>query len=71
VADAIEGGEEIVVLIRGGLEADVALAELGAGDDLGLQFVVLAEKKMLADADFAAGTNQASPIVGLSGELAG
>jgi len=71
VADAIEGGEEVFVLISGGLEADVALAEFGAGDDLGLQFVVFAEIKMFADANFAAGTNQAFPVVGLSRELAG
>ncbi len=71
VADAIENAEEVFVPISGGIEADVALAEFGAGDDFGVQFVVLAEKKMFADADFTAGTNQAFPFVWLSGELAG
>jgi len=73
VADAIESGEEIVHGLNDalGLEADLALAEFGAGQDLGLQFVLLAEEEAFADTDFAAGANQAFPIVGIGGELAG
>jgi hypothetical protein len=71
MADAIEGSEEIVRGLKGGLEADTALAELGAGEDFSLQFVFLAEEQALADADFAAGTNQAFPIVGIGRELPG
>ncbi len=74
VADAIEGGEESVHALNG-LKADAALAEFGAGQDLGLKFfeiaIVLAEEQSLADAYFAAGANQAFPIVGIGGELAG
>ncbi len=69
MADAIENREEIVLALE--VEADVALAEFGAGEDLGLQFVVLAEEDAFADADLAAGANQAFPIVGIGGELAG
>jgi len=79
VADAIEGGEEIIVILER-LEAEVALAELGARQDLGLQvvglqviglqFILLAEEKAFADSDFAPGAHQALPIVGLGGELA-
>jgi hypothetical protein len=36
-----------------------------------LQFVFLAKEQALADADFAAGANQAFPIVGIGGELVG
>ena len=55
------------------LKADAAQAEFRAGENLGLQFVEipLAEEQALADADLAAGANQALPIVGLGGELAG
>ncbi len=67
VADAVKGSEEI----DDGLKTDAAQAEFRAGEDLGLQFIPLAEKQAFADADFAAGPNQAFPIVGLGGELAG
>jgi hypothetical protein len=78
VADAIECGEEIVHALdfaldhtfAGGLEADVAFAELGAREDFGLQFVLLSEEEAFADADLAAGANQAFPIIGVGGELA-
>ena len=66
MADAVEHVVKI-----GGLKsidrakADLALAEFSAGDDFGWQFVILAEEQALADADFAAGTNQAFPVVGL------
>jgi hypothetical protein len=67
VADAVESSEEI----DHGLKTDAAQAEFRAGQDLGLQFIPLAEKQAFADADLAAGPNQAFPIVGLGGELAG
>jgi hypothetical protein len=59
VADRFHACEEVVH--RG--ETDVALAKLAAGDDLGLEFVVVAEEKMLADSDFAAWTDKAFPII--------
>ena len=65
VADAIEGGEEICDR----LEADAALAKFSASQDLGLQFVAFAEEQAFADADLAAGTDQAFPIVGVGGKL--
>jgi hypothetical protein len=75
VADAIEESEEIVWIgvVRSveRLEADAALSEFGAGEDLGLQIIVLSEEEAFADADLAAGANQALPIVGVGGELAG
>jgi hypothetical protein len=40
VADAVENVEKI----GDRLKADAAFAELGAGEDLSLQFIVLAEK---------------------------
>lgn len=52
------------------MKADVALAEGSAGDDFGLEIVVLAEEELLAEIDFAAGANQALPIVWLGGKLA-
>ena len=75
VADAIECGEKIIVILEG-LKADNALAELSARQNLGLKFsglrfVLLAEEEAFADADFAAGTNQALPVVGIGCELAG
>lgn len=74
VADAIEGGEEVVHALNG-LKADAALAEFGAGQDIGLKFseiaIVLAEEQSFTDAYFAAGANQAFPIVGIGGKLAG
>ena len=70
VADAIEGGEEIVAAVKDLLEADAAFAEIGAGQDLGLQFVLRAEEEAFSYADLAAGANQAFPIIGNSRELA-
>jgi hypothetical protein len=69
VADAIEHGEEIADWLK----ADAALAELCSGENLGLQVagVPVAEKQAFADADLAARANQAFPIVGIGGELAG
>ncbi len=66
VADAIEGGEEICDR----LEADAALAKFCARQNFGLQFVMVAEEEVLAYADFAAGTDEAFPVIGLGGELA-
>lgn len=49
----------------------MALAECCSRDDLGLEFVVLAEIKMLADGDLAAGADEAFPVVRILAELAG
>ena len=53
VADAIEGGKESVHALNG-LKADAALAEFGAGEDIGLKFfeiaIVLAEEQSFTDA---------------------
>ena len=68
MADAVEDGEKIFVL-SGRLEADAALAEVTAGEDFGLQFVVVAKKQVLADADFTARADQTVPLIG--GNLAG
>ena len=43
MADAVESGEEIIGGAEG-IEADGALAEFAAGENFGLQVVVLAEK---------------------------
>jgi len=66
VADAIENGVEIV----NRLEANMALAEGGAGENFCLQFIALAKKQLFSNAKLAARPNQAFPIVGLGGELA-
>jgi hypothetical protein len=66
VADAVEDWEEIL----NGLKANAALAEFSAGEDFGLQFILPAEKQAFADADLAAGPNQAFPIVWVGGKLA-
>jgi hypothetical protein len=65
VADLFYVGEEIVD--RG--EADVALAEFAAGDDLGMEFVIIAEEKMLADSNLAARPDQTLPVVGIPLQL--
>ena len=70
VADAIEGSEEIVAAVKDGLEAEVAQAELRAGEDLGLQFVTVTEEEAFPDLNLAAGAHQAFPIVGMRGKLA-
>ena len=75
VADAIEHGEKVIVILEE-VKANVALAEFSACEDLGLQFIgvqfiLIAEKEAFADSDLAAGTNQALPVVGIDGELAG
>ena len=76
VADAVENRKEaifaVVFVIFPGkrLKADAAFAELGAGKHLGLQFIVLTEKKPFTNADFAAGADQTFPIVGVGGKLA-
>jgi len=63
VSDAVEDREKIVCSLKGGLKADAALAEFRAGEDLGLQLILLAEEQALADADFTAGPDKAFPIV--------
>jgi hypothetical protein len=65
MADFIDAGEEVV----NGCEADVALAKFAAVDYLGMEFVVLAQEKMLADADFAAGADEALPNVRIALQL--
>lgn len=78
MADAIEDAVEIKARasrVFGGIKADVALAEFSAGNYFGLQFAILAvvvltfaalaKEEALADADFAAGADQAFPIVRL------
>src|SRR5580704_10615997 len=72
VSDAIEDCEEIVAALRNGLKADAALAEFRSGEDLGLQVVMMAvaEEQAFSDADLAAGTDEAFPIVGISSQLA-
>jgi hypothetical protein len=69
VPDAIEVGKKIIVIF-GRFETEVALAELSARQDLGLEFILIAKEKAFADSDFAAGANQALPIVGIGCELA-
>lgn len=66
VSDLFDLGEEIL----GGGKANVAFAEFTARDDLGLKFIVVAEKETFADADLAAGTNEAFPFIGIGLELA-
>ncbi len=61
MTDLVDEGEEVV---NGG-KADVALSEFSASDDLGAKFVVVAEEEMFANRDFAAGTHQALPLVGI------
>lgn len=63
--DFIDASEEVVHFS----EADVALAKFAAVDYLGLEFVVLAEEKMLADSNFAAGADEAFPIVWIALQL--
>ena len=72
MADAIEGVEEggVSAGAGNGMKAKVPHPECSAADDVSLQLVAVAEKQALAYADFAAGTNQALPLGGLSGELA-
>jgi hypothetical protein len=48
----------------------VAFAKLAAGDDFGLEFVVISEIEVLADTDFAAGANEALPLIGIVLQLA-
>ena len=68
MSDAIESGEEIVVVLK----ADAALAEFPAGKNLGLKFfgIAFAEEQALTHADLAAGSNQTFPIVRVGGKLA-
>ncbi len=67
VADQVDASEEI----GHGSEADMALAEFPAGDNFSLKLILLSKKKMLADRDLTAGTNQAFPFVGIVPELTG
>ena len=81
VADAAESGEEVVLAVvfvmvifvifsSKRLKSDAAFAKVGAGENIGLQFVMLPEKKAFADADLASGANQALPIIRVRRKLA-
>ena len=48
----------------------MAFTKLAAGDHFGLEFVVITEIEMLADADLAAGADQAFPYIGIVIQLA-
>lgn len=80
VADALDDGKEVVEGLAGfarlsphvrGSETDVALAEVSARDDFGMELIVLTEKEVLADGDLASGTDEAFPVVRILPELAG
>ena len=66
VTDLLDGGEEIGCR----RETNATLAELAAGNYLGLKLVLLAEKQTFADCDLAAGTDQAFPIIRVLLQLA-
>lgn len=63
--DTLYGSEEILHWD----ETDAALAKFAARCDLGLQFVIFPEEKMLTDCDFAAGSNQTLPFVRILADL--
>ena len=68
MAELFEQVEEISY----GLKTEAAFAESGAGDDFGLQAIgFTAKEQALTHADFAAGTDQAFPFVGVTGKLRG
>ncbi len=67
VADQVDACDEI----GHGSKADMALTEVPAGDDFGLKFISLSQKKMLTDGDLTARTNQAFPFVGIVAQLTG
>jgi hypothetical protein len=65
VADFFHASEEVAHRS----EADAALAEFAAGDDLGLELVVIPKEKMLADSDFAAWADQTLPFIRIALQL--
>src|SRR5581483_5557643 len=67
VANLFHPGEEVVDFG----EADAALAEVSAGNNFRLEFIVIAEEELLAYADLAPGPHQAFPFVGIFLQLAG
>src|SRR5271166_6383649 len=67
VADAVKSREEII----NRLKAYAPLTEFSAGENFCMQLIVRAEEQPFSDSDFAAGTNQALPIIRLTGNLAG
>ena len=67
MADAFDFCKEI----RRWGEPYAALPECPSGRDLGLQFIVFAEKQELPDSDLSPRTYQALPFVGIARELAG
>lgn len=78
VANAIQYSEEVFGLLLGFAgpdavghrKADLAFAEGSAVDHFGLELIVVAEEKMLADADLAAGAHEAFPFIGIVAKLA-
>jgi hypothetical protein len=66
VADLFKNGKEIIDWT----EADVPFAKLGAGDDFGMEFIVITEIEMLADADLPTRADQAFPFIWFVMELA-
>ncbi len=67
VADSFYAGKEII----DGREADLALTKFAAGDDLGMEFVIIAEEKMFSDSDLSPGSDETFPIVGIAPQLPG
>ena len=65
MAQPIKSSEEV----RGVLKTNAPLAEFAMGQNLGLQFVALAEVKPFTDADLAPRANQAFPLVGIGRNL--
>jgi hypothetical protein len=70
VSEAVERGEEVRSFwCNGGIEAEGALAELAAGDDLGVE--VVRESEALAHADLSSWANQCFPDFGGRWPVAG
>ena len=70
VADAVQDRKEILPTLPL-LKTDATFRKLPAGNDLRFQFIAVAEEQSFSNADFAPGPNQAFPVVGLGGKLAG
>lgn len=65
MADLLDLGKEVFRWS----EADVAFAKFSAGNDFGLQLVVISEKKPLTDRDFPARPDKAFPVIGIGLQL--
>lgn len=66
VSDLVDAGEKIL----DGIEADAAFSERSAGEDFGVQLVVVPKEKMFADIDLATRTDETLPVVGILLQLA-